>query len=94
MIDPLNGSPAARLAPASSHSPTASSAPVTAIGVIAPAAAELSPLATAAKALAAAPPVDAARVANVRAALASGSYAVDPHAIADAMLRLEAGRDD
>ena len=39
--------------------------------------------------LAAAPAVDAARVAQVRQALEAGSYRADPAAIADRMLRME-----
>ncbi len=35
------------------------------------------------------PPVDTARVAALRAAIAEGRYPVDPDAIADAMLRAE-----
>lgn len=53
--------------------------------------AELSPLATAVKTLAAAPPVDAARVASLRSAIMQGSYRVDPQAIAAKMLVLDRG---
>jgi flagellar biosynthesis anti-sigma factor FlgM len=42
--------------------------------------------------LAKAPPVDGARVAALREAIAQGRYVIDPGAIADAMLRLEGGR--
>lgn len=42
--------------------------------------------------LAKAPPVDSARVAALREAIAQGRYAIDPGAIADAMLRLEGGK--
>jgi negative regulator of flagellin synthesis FlgM len=42
--------------------------------------------------LAKAPPVDAARVAALKAAIDAGSYRVDPDAIAAAMLRLDQGR--
>jgi negative regulator of flagellin synthesis FlgM len=42
--------------------------------------------------LAKAPPVDETRVAVLKAAIADGSYRVDPDAIADAMLRLDRGR--
>ena len=39
--------------------------------------------------LAAAPAVDSAKVAEVKAAIASGNYEIDTSAIADAMLRFE-----
>jgi negative regulator of flagellin synthesis FlgM len=42
--------------------------------------------------LAKAPPVDAVRVASLKAAIAGGSYRIDPDAIAAAMLRLDRGR--
>lgn len=42
--------------------------------------------------LAKAPPVDETRVAVLKAAIADGSYRVDPDAIAAAMLRLDRGR--
>ncbi len=38
-------------------------------------------------AMAASPPVDAAKVAALREAMVAGSYRLDPMAIADAMLR-------
>lgn len=41
------------------------------------------------RALAAAPPVDAARVAALRTAIASGAYKPDPDAIAARMIALE-----
>jgi negative regulator of flagellin synthesis FlgM len=43
-------------------------------------------------ALAKAPPVDETRVASLKAAMAEGSYRIDPDAIAAAMLRLDRGR--
>ena len=42
--------------------------------------------------MAKAPPVNAARVAELKALIAGGRYPVDPLAIADAMLRLDRGR--
>jgi flagellar biosynthesis anti-sigma factor FlgM len=42
--------------------------------------------------MASAPPVNSARVAELRAQVAGGRYPVDPLAIADAMLRLERGK--
>lgn len=45
----------------------------------------------AARRMAAEPPVDSARVSELRAAIESGRYRVDPDRIADAMLRSEPG---
>lgn len=45
-----------------------------------------------ARELAASPPVDAARVAALRSAIAGGSYKPDPDRIAAAMIRLETGQ--
>lgn len=45
----------------------------------------------AASRMAAEPPVDRARVSELREAIASGRYRVDPERIADAMLRSEPG---
>lgn len=45
----------------------------------------------AARSMAAAPPVDTARVAELRDAIAGGRYQADPERIADAMLRSEQG---
>ncbi|OYQ25100.1 flagellar biosynthesis anti-sigma factor FlgM [Sandarakinorhabdus cyanobacteriorum] len=42
--------------------------------------------------LASAPPVNRARVAELKAAIAGGRYPIDPQAIADAMIRLERGK--
>lgn len=44
--------------------------------------------------LAAAPAVDSAKVAEVKAAIASGNYEIDTSAIADAMLRFERALGD
>lgn len=46
-------------------------------------------LVSAARDLAAAPPVDTARVASVKAAINSGSYRIDADAVADRMLALD-----
>lgn len=43
------------------------------------------------RAMSAEPPVDAARVADLRAAISSGSYRIDADRIADSMLRSETG---
>lgn len=53
--------------------------------------AALSALATTVKTLAGAPPVDAARVASLRAAITAGRYSIDPQAIAAKMLFLDRG---
>ena len=42
--------------------------------------------------LAKAPPINAARVADLKARIAAGSYTIDPVRIADAMLKLDRGR--
>lgn len=55
-----------------------------------PARAELSELATAARDAASAP-VDSVRVAELRAAIANGSYKVDPEQIARKMVDLDLG---
>ena len=78
--------------PAYSQLPTASTTPGAAASVVATAGLDLSPLAGAAKSLSASPPINAAHVATVKAAIADGSYQVDPNAIAERMLTLEAGR--
>ena len=49
----------------------------------------LSGTAVAARALAQSPPVDAGKVAALRAAIASGSYAIDPAKIAEKMVALD-----
>jgi len=43
----------------------------------------------AARDMAAAPPVDTARVASLKAQIAAGTYTVDPGRIADAMIALD-----
>jgi flagellar biosynthesis anti-sigma factor FlgM len=45
----------------------------------------------AARRMASEPPVDTKRVAELRDAIASGRYRIDPDRIADAMLRSEPG---
>ncbi|MBB4632832.1 flagellar biosynthesis anti-sigma factor FlgM [Sphingosinicella soli] len=84
----LNGAsvlldPAAAKAAGAAKTATAEAAPT-------PARAELSALASAARDAAAAP-VDNARVAELRAAIASGSYTVDPEQIARKMVDLDLG---
>ena len=49
----------------------------------------LSPTTQAARDLSAAPPVDTAKIAALRAQIADGSYTVDPGRIADAMIALD-----
>ena len=81
---------AAGLRPAASGAAIASTPPVAAVAAV-KTGAELSPLATAVKALAGSPPVDTARVANLRSAIMQGSYRVDPQAIAEKLLVLDRG---
>jgi flagellar biosynthesis anti-sigma factor FlgM len=49
----------------------------------------LSPTAHAARDLAAAPPVDTAKVTTLKGQIAAGTYVVDPSRIADAMIALD-----
>jgi negative regulator of flagellin synthesis FlgM len=84
----LNGAsvlldPAAAKAAGAAKTATAQTAPT-------PARAELSELATAARDAAAAP-IDTARVAELRAAIANGTYKVDPEQIARKMVDLDLG---
>jgi negative regulator of flagellin synthesis FlgM len=74
--------------------PEASNQPAPAVSdksrdVAAPARAARSPIV---RQLAASPPVDTARVEQLRAEIAGGRYRIDPDAIAAAMLRLEPRR--
>ena len=80
MIDSVSG----RLPPIALR-PTAAS-PVEPPARAKPTEAGLSPLATAAKAMASEPPVDTAKVDRIRDALALGVYKVDPDAIAERMI--------
>jgi len=93
MIEPIcTGS----LAPAGALRPSATTAaapPVAAVSPVKPGA-DLSALAAEIKALATSPPVDAARIAALRSAIAAGSYTPDPQAIADKMLTLDRGSSD
>ncbi len=84
MIDRIGGSPLVplRTAPAST---TAPAKPVATVAAAAPA----STLAATVRDLAAAPPVDTAKVDRVRSALALGTYAIDPAKIADRMIALD-----
>ena len=89
MIDLVQacGAPAVTLRPASVTSgSTGAAAPVAAVK-----SAALSTLAAEIRTLAAAPPIDAAKVVALRSVLQSGSYAADPQAIAAAMLELDRG---
>ena len=92
MIEACSTAPvtAAALRPAADKATTAPVAPVAAATPL-KTGAELSLLATAVKHLAGSPPVDAARVASLRTAIAAGSYRVDPDAIAAKMLILDRG---
>lgn len=96
MIDGISGRPAGL------NGPSVQAGKIPGQGVGAPAAAppaeaaatapraELSALATAARDAASAP-VDAARVAEIRAAIANGTYSVDPDKIAAKMIDLDLG---
>ena len=65
-------------APGRSSEPTPASEPF-----------NLSGTAVAARALSAAPPVDLGKVAALKSAIASGSYVLDPEAIATKMIALD-----
>lgn len=90
MIDPLGGG--FPLSPARSARPAATiPAPVAGAPGVKP---DLSTLAAVARDLAAAPPVDGAKVDRIRQAIAAGGYAVDPAAIAAKMIALDLPRHD
>lgn len=61
-------------------------APVAAPPRIKPASPDLSALATAARSMAAAPPVDTAKVDRIRNSIATGVYTVDPDVIAERII--------
>lgn len=83
MIDRIGGSPLVPLRTA----PASTTAPAKAVATVAAAAG--STLAATVRDLAAAPPVDTAKVDRVRSALALGTYAIDPATIADRMIALD-----
>ena len=84
---PLEQAAAARTQP---HSAAAASLPKSERAAADPL--SLSPTAQAAKALAGAAQVDDAKVAGLKAAIAAGTYTVDPHAVADRMIALDLGK--
>jgi negative regulator of flagellin synthesis FlgM len=90
MVDPISFGP---LRPVKQRKPAtasaASKAPVSLAGARHPTTAvSLSKLTAIARELAAGePPVDFARIAQIRQAISLGSYRIDPTVIADAMLR-------
>ncbi len=86
MIDGLGG----RLAVPATR-PAATTAPVANVAK-ARTAADLSPLATAVRDMAAAPPVDTAKVDRVKSAIALGTYQVQPGLIADKMIAADVVR--
>jgi negative regulator of flagellin synthesis FlgM len=63
-------------------------APAQPVSRVAPRA-ELSSLPIDVSHLSASPPVDAAKVAALKTAIAAGSYKIDPHAIADRMVETD-----
>ena len=81
MIDGLGG----RLPPVMART-AATTAPVAAPARIKPAGPGLSALAAAARTMAAAPPVDTAKVDRIRNSIATGVYTVDPDIIAERMI--------
>ena len=87
MITPLGSAISAPVAPAKVGG-TAKAAPAKAVS--ATSSSETSRVASPALTMAeAGPPVDAAKVARIKAGLADGSYKADPQAIARAMLVLD-----
>jgi negative regulator of flagellin synthesis FlgM len=68
-------------------------APVTRVAATAapaaPVSPETAPVATAARAMAAEPPVDAARVARIKDAIAKGTFPLSPATIADRLIALK-----
>lgn len=95
MIDPVGKAQPPRPASAVGEALSRGTRPLGAALAVAQSSAVQSPassaLAQAAKDLASAPPVDAARVEQLKAAIASGDYRPDPRAIAAKMMALEAG---
>ena len=83
MIDGIGG----RLAPIAAR-PAATTAPVAPTAKVNPAPSGMSMLA-AVRDMAAAPPVDSTKVASIKNAIATGTYAVSPAAIADRMIAID-----
>ena len=88
-IPPL--APEVRIASASPNIKAARIRPLPQVEALPPRVA-LSPIARAPRELAAAPPVDAAKVAALRSQIVAGTYTVDPGKIADRMIALDLPR--
>lgn len=87
MIDPIGGAPRNLwTAAAGASGLSGPAAPKPAPRNLPPEPASLSATARASRGLAGTPPVDSARVASVRAALAADAYAIDPGRIAERMI--------
>ncbi|TRW16689.1 flagellar biosynthesis anti-sigma factor FlgM [Glacieibacterium frigidum] len=87
-VPPITTTRAAALEPGNARSAATATSPALAV-TRAPDPLALSPTAQAARDLAAAPPVDTAKVAALKSQTAAGSYTVDPARIADAMIALD-----
>ncbi len=91
MVDPIGFKPTtsverrgvARVSPGASGAPTSPSTDAEAQAT------SSESIASAARAMAAGPPVDADRVARIRKAIAEGSFPITPARIADRMLALK-----
>lgn len=81
MIDGLGG----RLPPIAVR-PAATTAPIAEAARVKPARPDLSALATTVRDMAAAPPVDSAKVASIKNAIATGTYTISPTAVAERMI--------
>ncbi len=89
MIDGIGGSscsPSLAAATALAPKPVKPGDPATAAATVS---APTSTLSRIAKDLSASPPVDTAKVASLKAAIAAGRYTIDPDAIAAKMIALE-----
>jgi negative regulator of flagellin synthesis FlgM len=95
VIDPVGKAQPPRPASAVGEALSRGTRPLGAAVAVAQASAVQGPassaLAQAVKDMAASPPVDAARVEQLKSAIASGEYRPDPMAIAARMMALEAG---
>lgn len=92
MIDGLGGrSPVAALPtnPVAPGPATGGSATTAAVGAVRDVQLDLSALATSVRDMAAAPPVDAAKVARIRSGIASGDYRIDVAAVAERMIDVD-----
>lgn len=91
MIDGLGG----RLPPVAARAAAGSAATTRAVDAVAPVkprGPDLSALAVAAREMASAPPVDAAKVDRIKNAIAVGNYKVEPDAVAERMIATDLRR--